>query len=158
MNGSTSLILLAWTALAGPDDGYWTPRTDEALDAELNQACQASVADHKPVLLQFSAPWCIDCKKVRELGADPKLRTALDGWHELVVDVGRFDRHPELIKAFGVNAIAHWVALAPTDCGKPAPEWPRLKSATLEPVSGKSGPRTVDDLLAWLSDAASAKK
>ena len=64
---------------------YWQKRSDAQLETTLKRACTTSQTDHRPILLAFSAPWCIDCKQIRLLEEEPKLRTELDQWHHIVI-------------------------------------------------------------------------
>lgn len=132
---------------------HWTVRTDLELDDLLRDTCEAAVADGRPVLLEFSAPWCVDCKLLKRITDRDPVRSELESWHRVVVDVGRFERHDALREAFEVAAIARWVALRPTDCVTPVTRWPRLREGTLEPQSGQEGPRTDEDVLRWLVEA-----
>jgi thiol-disulfide isomerase/thioredoxin len=133
------------------DADYWVPRTDAELDAAFEATCRAAEASNRPVLLQFSAPWCIDCRRVKALSAEPVLAEELQRWETLVVDPGRMDRHVPLLQAFEVSAIATWVAVRPQDCRLPAPSWTRLRQETFEPATGT--PRTAEDLARWLAAA-----
>lgn len=146
---SPTLLLL--TALAA--DG-WTVHTDTELSAALQSACERATAADKPVLLGFSAPWCLDCKVLHKLEADPKVQAELAHWERVVTDVGRFERHQPMLKAFGGDRIAWWAALRPTaeQCSLPPTEWPRLKVGGIEPTSNKKL-QTAEDLVAWLSSA-----
>lgn len=137
------------------DDGYWVTRTDAALDAALQQACETAKSKEQPLLIQFSAPWCVDCRRMRAMSAEPPLAPALAGWTTLVVDPGRFDRHEALLQAFEVSRLATWVAVAPTDCQLPATAWPRLAHGAFEPATGT--PVTAEALVAWLDAARAAK-
>jgi thiol:disulfide interchange protein len=135
-------------------DPHWIPRTDAELETALNASCEASLASHNPLLLEFSAPWCIDCRKLEALEEEPTLVREFDQWERLRIDVGRFDRHSALREAFGVHAIAHWVAVKPTQgCSGTADRWTRLKQSTIEIETGSSGPRTVGELVTWLKEA-----
>jgi thiol-disulfide isomerase/thioredoxin len=138
-----------------PDRAYWVARTDGELDAALDQTCAAAVAAGRPVLLQFSASWCVDCRRMRDFSQESPLRPALAEFQTLVIDPGRFDRHPDLLRAFDVAKLATWVALAPTDCRLPATAWPRLAHGAFEPATG--APVTPDDLVAWLDAARAAR-
>ena len=131
---------------------YWPKRTDLELDAELRAACAASVSDGKPVLIAFSAPWCPDCRRVRDLEAEPALKSEQALWHKLVVDVGRFDQHELLLGAFSLSKIVTWVALQPTDCLGGPDTWPVLRQSIFEPATG-AGPKTAESLAAWLQEA-----
>lgn len=137
-------------------ESYWVARTDTELDRELKGTCARAVSAGKPLLLNFSAPWCGDCRQVRRLEAQPALASELARWEKVVVDVGRLDRHPALLSHYKVSAIAKWVALKPDNCADPVTDWPVLKQGTLEPATGLLGPRTVGDLVAWLEDARGA--
>ena len=130
----------------------WKVRSDEELAAELSGLCTASIADERPILLEFSAPWCIDCRTLKQLAHREPLRAELTKWHHISVDVGRFERHRPLLKAFEVKGIAHLVALAPDDCSKGMLDWPRLANGTFEPATGQ-GPRTPEAIRDWLVTA-----
>jgi thiol:disulfide interchange protein len=129
---------------------YWVQRSDRELDDALRATCERATAAGQPVLLAFSAPWCSDCNRVRQLEGEDPLHSELAGWQELVVDVGRFDRHTALLEHFGVEGIAHWVALRPESCVVPVTRWRVLRSGRFEPASNAAGPRTAADLAAWL--------
>ena len=137
-----ALLLLA----AGP----WVERTDAELDTALKATCDAATASNKPVLLEFSAPWCGDCTRLKQLETQPPLASVLSRVERLTIDVGRFNRHTSLLSHFKVGAIAHWVVLAPTDCATPVTTWPVRASQTFEPAHGKEGPRTAPAIAAWL--------
>lgn len=132
---------------------YWVERSDAELNTVLGEACSSATAEKKPVLLAFSAPWCIDCRQMRALEAQPELAGELAGWEEVVVHVGRFDRHTALRERFKVGAIAHWVALAPTDCSADVTTWPVLRASTFEPQTGWFGAKTAPELRDWLVQA-----
>ena len=132
---------------------HWETRTDLELDEVLAKSCEASIADGKPLLVEFSAPWCVDCRKLEALETDDALAKEYGNWHRVRVDVGRFDLHDDLRGAFGVTAIAHWTAMKPTSCEAKAQSWPRLKSAVMELETGSIGPRTASDLIDWLAAA-----
>jgi hypothetical protein len=70
-----------------------------------------------------------------------------------VVHIGRFTRHRDLIAAFEVKGIAHWVALKPTDCAAPVTDWPVLRQGRFEPVSNPAAGRSAEELAAWLRAA-----
>jgi thiol:disulfide interchange protein len=129
---------------------YWVTRTDAELDAVLAKSCTVATAESRPVLLVFSAPWCIDCRQMRALEQEDALAAERRHWQEVVVDVGRLDRHTDLLEAFRVSAIAHWVALAPDDCTQPATAWPVLRASTFEPRTGWFGAKTAPELRDWL--------
>ncbi len=163
--GRSLVVCVGWTVACGepppvlPDPpapaSYWVERSDAALDAEIRSTCDAAVSDHAPMLMVFSAPWCIDCRQVRAMEQQPLLAEELTHWKKLVVHVGKFDRHEALRNTFNVGAIAHWVALRPEDCGAPIETWPVLRSGTFEPRTGFFGPKTEAELVEWLVETRS---
>lgn len=132
---------------------YWVERSDAELEAVLAETCARAVQASKPVLLAFSAPWCIDCRQLRALEAQPVVHQELAHWEQVVVHVGRFDRHSRLREAFGVGAIAHWTALRPTECAADVTRWPVLEESVFEPQTGWFGVKTADGVAEWLADA-----
>lgn len=132
---------------------YWVERSDAELDAELTASCEAAKAQDQDLLLAFSAPWCGDCRRVRDLEKQPPLSDELTRWRKTVVNVGRFTRHRRLISHYEVGAIAYWVALEPGDCSQPVETWPVLRKGVFEPASNPQSGRSADDLALWLQVA-----
>ncbi len=129
--------------------GYDVPeRSDAELGEQARLACEASRARKQPLLLEFTAAWCSDCRALAGLEQEPALARALAEYARLAINVGRFDRHPALLQSFGVRAIAYWVVVAPRDCAGEPQSWSPLASRTLEPVTGT--PVRSDELAAWL--------
>ncbi len=152
--GSEPEAIAPPTVHSGPE-AHWVKRSDAELKTVLQTACEASLADSKPVLLEFSAPWCIDCRALELLEPDPGMVEEYANWHRVRVDVGRFDRHRDLQEAFEVKAIAHWNALKPDDCKQTADRWPRLGSRLVELDSGAAKEGGTEALLMWLRMARS---
>lgn len=147
--------LLGGTLAAGPaPTDAWTVHTPEALQTALAAACTRATAADKPVLLGFSAPWCLDCRVLHTLESEPSVVAELAHWERVVTDVGRFERHQPLLKAFGGDRIAWWVALRPSaaQCTADPTTWPRLRTGGIEPATGTTV-QTAPDLVRWLSDA-----
>lgn len=139
------------TAPSPPTD-YDAPfRTDAQLTAELETRCHSARDAGRPLLLEFSAAWCSDCRKLHAMKQDALLAEELEEWETVVVNVGRFDRHRPLLAALGVESIAHWEVLAPTRCDTPIGTWPSLARRTLEVSSGDARDLTPGDLADWLS-------
>lgn len=150
---SLAAALLSSTAFATKSP-HWVARTDAELTSAIKATCELAVANDQPVLLDFSAPWCGDCKLLLRLAQESPLREEKTNWQVLTVDVGRFDKHPSLLQHFGVDRIAYWVALTPpSSCDTPVTEWNVLKKGSLEPASGANSPRTSPAVAAWLSAA-----
>ena len=155
---SAGLVAIALACGGGPpptpeEAAYWVERSDAELDAELATACAAAKDQDDGVLLAFSAPWCGDCRRVRDLEAQPPLSDELERWQKTVVHVGRFTRHRRLIRHFEVGAIAYWVALEPGDCSQPVETWPVLRKGVFEPASNPKNGRSAADLAGWLVTA-----
>jgi len=129
---------------------YWVERSDVELATAVKEACLRATRRDKNLLLAFSAPWCIDCRQMRALEKQPELVTELAHWEQVVVDVGRLDRHQALLDHFRVRAIAHWVALDPTACALDATQWPVLRASTFEPRTGWFSLKTAPELQEWL--------
>ena len=84
------------------------------------------------------------------------LAAELARWSAVDVNVGHFDRHEDLLGAFGVKSIAHWVVLEPADCEAPVESWTRLAERKLEPASGADQSVTPEDLATWLAELRSS--
>ncbi len=145
-------LLPALPAIAKPGP-YTVPlRTDAELLSAARSTCVQARANERPVLVEFSAEWCTDCRAVERLKQAPELRTALSDFESLAINVGRFDRHTAVLQSFRVRAIAFWAVLAPENCDLPLQSWTRIGSRTLEPVSG-SEVRS-EELASWLEKRA----
>lgn len=149
-------VPLPATAPPEPERGKWVRRTDVELDDLLHTTCAASVQDGRPILLEFSAAWCVDCRRLLELSSDAEVAKELTEFHHITVDVGQWDRHQALAKAFGVGMLAWWAVLDPKDCAEPIPAWPRLAEGGFEPSSSGTGARTAEDVVTWLQRARGA--
>jgi hypothetical protein len=115
----------------------------------LSTRCERARDAGQLVLLELSASWCRDCRSLEQMKRDPALAGELGQFQSLAVDIGRFDRHAELLERFGVRAIAHWELLEPGDCQAPPWTWTSRGRRTLEPETGRQ-PLTPVDLAAGL--------
>lgn len=132
--------------------GYETPlRNESQLATTLTNVCQLSRAQERPMLVEFSAPWCSDCQLLHRMKRAASLAAELSRWPVVVINVGRFDQHPALLEALDVRSIARWTILEPSDCNSPIEDWPRLAERTLEPDSGEARSVSPDDLADWLA-------
>ena len=147
------LFALFLPAPADAKEG-WTIHTEAELSAALKTACTKATESGQPVLLGFSAPWCLDCTVLHRLEQDPKVIAELANWQRVVTDVGKFERHKPMLQAFGGDRIAWWAALRPTaaQCDTDPTTWPRLRTGGIEPASGETL-QTADALVQWLRAA-----
>jgi len=129
---------------------YSTPLLDEAaLSRAIIDTCQAALAAKRPVLVEFSAPWCEDCLVLEKLKQEPALAQELSHWQLLVINVGDGDAHPDLMRAFQVRAIAKLVVLSPGNCRAPIASWPRGPARILDGLRKRSG-GAGQELASWL--------
>jgi thiol:disulfide interchange protein len=71
----------------------------------VDSALALARVDHKRVLLEFGADWCLDCWVLDRLFHQPTVAPYLrDHYHVVKVDVGQFDRNLKLVAKYG-NAI-----------------------------------------------------
>lgn len=155
--GAILCLVIVPSAATGADalPPYEVPeRTDLELSEATRSACLQAEREDKPLLLEFSAEWCSDCRGLARLKQEPRLEEAVARYVELGVNVGRFDRHPALLRSFGVSAIAHWAVVAPDDCSLPVYMWRRVASRTLEPETG--APVRSEELADWLDQQREA--
>jgi thiol:disulfide interchange protein len=81
---------------------------DPAADARKDVAAALSRAKKsgKPVLLDFGANWCVDCRVFAGVIELPQMRPWMARHFELVqIDVGRFDRNLDIAARFGVDPL-----------------------------------------------------
>lgn len=68
--------------------------------AVVNLPVELAAAQGRPVLLDFTAPWCANCRVIeRETLAKPDVQRRLAGYRFVEVD---YDRNPELVQRFGI--------------------------------------------------------
>lgn len=113
--------------------------------AEIAAALTRAGADKRPILLDFGADWCPNCKVVEETLRAKSSRELLAGYHVVPVDVGRFDRNIDVagryrldVRAIGIPAL---VILRPD--GTRSAE---IDGGAFRDVPGIPG----DALVAWL--------
>jgi thiol:disulfide interchange protein len=135
---------------------YSTPLLDEpALARAIRSSCDAALASKRPVLLEFSAPWCEDCRVLERLKRRPALAVELARWQLLPINIGDGDAHPGLMRAFQVRAIAKLVVVAPSNCAAPIGTWPRGATRTLDGLS-KHAEHAEEELASWLASVRAA--
>ena len=152
-----TLVVLTCLTLFGCDDPiaatparYAAPlRSDAELASELQSLCEQAGPD-RPVLVEFSAAWCSDCQRLQVMKREEALAAELAQWPHTTVNVGRFDRHRNILDAMAIESIAHWSVLASESCREPIQHWTRIADRTLEVSSGEARSLTPDDLARWL--------
>jgi thioredoxin 1 len=83
------------------------PRSyDKSADAraDLAAALASSRSDGKPVLIDFGADWCPDCRVLGGLYQRPSVAPTLRaGYHLVLVDVGEFDHNLDVARQWGID-------------------------------------------------------
>lgn len=131
-------------APSGLEADPWTPMSEAALSARIDEARVAARASGRRVLLEFVATWCEDCREVVRLSHEEPARGVIEERYVVVyVEVGRFDRHRALIAEHRVDRIATLVVLDP-ETGQ------RVARTTLEPITGGQRGLTSAALADWL--------
>ncbi|WP_063996979.1 MULTISPECIES: protein-disulfide reductase DsbD [unclassified Bradyrhizobium] len=83
----------------GPDPSVRTIRSVAALDHEL----AAARADERPVMLDFSADWCVECRVMDAVLRKPEVRKRLQDFRIVRADVTAVDDASRaLMKRFGI--------------------------------------------------------
>jgi thiol:disulfide interchange protein len=127
-----------------PPAEQWAERTDAELDAKIQRALQCGRARGTRVLLEFTAPWCADCREMGRIEAQEPAATVLAQRFERVrVNVKRWDAHRALIERHNIRAIAAYVVIDPQTGAV-------LAQSTREPVTGNDGALTSERWAAWL--------
>jgi thiol-disulfide isomerase/thioredoxin len=138
-----------------PREAYTvSEQTAEEVATGLGQACKQAKENGGRLLIEFSAPWCGDCRRLAEMKMEAVLSDKLKGIPYFVVNVGDFDRHEGLLRAFEVRSIARWQVVEASDCDTPPGGWRRIAHRTLEPKTGK--PVTAEELAGWIERMFSA--
>lgn len=118
--------------------------SEDALRAQIQAALARARSGGKKVLLEFVADWCEDCREVvRVASAGPAAEVLASGFEVVYVEVGRLDRHRELIQRYRVERIATLVVLDA--------QGERVAQTTLEPLSNHQ-PLTSAALASWLTN------
>ena len=114
---SAAALLLA---VAGPAPAAAQRLYDPTANAvaAVDSALALARADHKLVLVDFGADWCVDCWLLERLFRDPAVAVYLrDHYHVVKVDVGQFDHNQKLVAKYGnpiEGGVPAAVVLTPT--------------------------------------------
>lgn len=129
-----------------PASEQWAERTDAELAAKIERATQCGLRRGTKVLLEFTAPWCADCREMARLEAQEPAASVLAQRYERVrVNVRRWDAHRALMERYRVRAIAAYVVLDPRTGAA-------LAQTTREPLTGSTGAITSAQWAAWLRE------
>ena len=144
-----ALVLLSLVGCEDePEPATAPPRTyvtmsDAELAAALDTARASARENDRRVLLDFGADWCPDCREVLRLAHEPTVASLLaEDYETVVIDVGRFDQHTELLQRYGIERIATLVVLEPSG--------QKVAQTTLEPITGAAEGLTGEVLAGWL--------
>jgi thiol:disulfide interchange protein len=91
---------------AAPDEqaGAEHPIQDDegtSVEEQIQAALAAAQGDGKRVLLEFGADWCPDCRALERMFAEqPVLAVLQSGYHVVRIDVGRRDRHLDVVARY----------------------------------------------------------
>lgn len=130
-----------------PASEAWAERTDAELAARIERAMQCGRDRHTRVLLEFTAPWCADCREMMRIeGEEPAKSVLAERFERVRVNVRRWDAHRALVDRFGIRAIAAYVVLDPRSGSV-------LAQTTREPITGADGRLTSEQWAAWLRAA-----
>jgi thiol:disulfide interchange protein len=99
-----------------PAQRLYDPNADAR--ADVNAALARARADHKLVLLDFGADWCVDCWILERLFQQPQVQLYLEQhFHVVRIDVGQFDHNLPIANKYGSpieGGVPAVVVLAPT--------------------------------------------
>lgn len=127
-----------------PISERWAERSDAEVQQRVTRALSCGRARGTRVLLEFTAPWCADCRAMSALEEQPEVASVLDAQYERVrINVRRWDAHRVLSERYQVRAIATYVVLDPHTQAV-------LAKSTREPVTGSDGTLTAAQWAAWL--------
>lgn len=133
-------------AAKGPYDSTANARADIAA------ALQASQRDHKLVLVDFGANWCLDCLVLEQLFQDSTVAAYLSAHFQVVrVDVGRFDRNVDVNQAYGnpiEGGVPAVVVLSPA-----GDVVATTKDGSLESARSTTAQKVLRYLQSWVSAA-----
>lgn len=79
-------------------------RADANARDDINRALVTATRQHKRILLDFGANWCLDCHILDNAFHQPRIAPLLNGNFIVVhVDVGRYDKNLDLAKRYNVD-------------------------------------------------------
>ena len=150
----TRVEVLGIGRVAEESDGAAENIYDSTADArqDIAGALHESQGDHKLVLLDFGANWCLDCVVLDRLFQDSTVAPYLRAHFRVVhVDVGRFDRNMDISKTYGdpiEGGIPAAVVLTPTGDVVAS-----TKSGALESARSATPQQVLQFLKSWVAAA-----
>lgn len=130
---------------------YTTPLLPAPELARLSrEVCERARNEGRPILLELSADWCGDCRKLAEMKSHAPLRSEIAEWEWFTVNVGDGFQHPDVMRAFRVDAIAKLVVVRPPNCAAPLRAWRPLATRTLSDLPDEAQPLN-ESLTRWLA-------
>ena len=110
-----------------------------AFQSDFYAARKEAAANHKMMLVDFSAGWCSACDYMKQnIWSDRHVADALGGYVPVTVDV---DAHPDLAKQYQVSELPTTMVIDPTT------------GAVVRGLEGS--PETGQDFIAWLNTPSS---
>lgn len=122
---------------------------DAAADAQaaVRTALARAKASGKPLLIDFGANWCADCRVLAGVLELPELRSYVARNFVLVqVDVGRFDRNLDIVERFGFKELKAVPALFVVDS-----KTGRLRNASDVLALGDARTMKPQEIADWLA-------
>ncbi len=114
------------------------------MSAKIDRAMQCGRTRGTRVLLEFTAPWCADCREMMRIeGQEPAQSVLAERFERVRVNVKQWDAHRALTERFGIRAIAAYVVLDPRTGSVVA-------QTTREPITGRDETLTSEQWAAWL--------
>lgn len=125
-------LILVVVAGASVLSRLWAPDERIPWREDLSSARAEAQAENKPVLLYFTASWCVPCQTLRRTTwADQEVETALGTYIPVKIDI---DQHPDLAMRYRVEAVPYFV----------------LQSADEQPLKIATGAMNPMQFLDWL--------
>lgn len=122
----------------------WAERSEAEINERIATALQCARDEHKKVLLEFTAPWCADCRAMTLVEQREPVASVLSQQYERVrINVRRWDSHRALVQRYSIHAIAAYVVLDPVTQRVVA-------QTTREPATGAQRGMTDEQWAAWL--------
>jgi len=94
--------------------------------ALLRSECRLAEREGRPLLVEFSAPWCEHCQAVKQTLAKSDVSDLLSRFHGVVFNIGNDDELDDLRRELEARAIPAWIVVHPDRCDAEPRRWKRL--------------------------------